>query len=374
MLPLLFVLLAADAPRKPNVVIILADDLGWADLGCYGSPHIRTPNLDRLAAQGIRFTHAYAASPWCSPTRISLYTGRYAGRLSCGLEEPLRTRADGTRLKFWYNTNSIKFYDKEKIALRIETTINQLSEAAQEQGGALLCSLVAGAFALLTPATGAAANRTGVVSCTPTVGESSILKVSPAAVPPPGMGKFGFKLKTTLDGCAANSQQLSDWVASKYGTPDGPLIAKAELTLSLSGYDNCSFGFLLPPGGSDVGSYPASGTVKIKWLDANGAAIKSAKPTSISLRINGMTGSAGFPGISIVMPAEGTVTQGLGVGAAVQMSFSLDLPTDISSSPWAQCAIGSLPIPGAPPANPVPLRELQLKSRPSININFPGTN
>jgi len=81
--------------RRPNLLFILADDLGWADLGCFGSPHIRTPNLDRLAADGIRFTHAYAASPWCSPTRISLYTGRHSGRLTCGLEEPLRTRADG---------------------------------------------------------------------------------------------------------------------------------------------------------------------------------------------------------------------------------------------------------------------------------------
>lgn len=78
----------------PNVIFILADDLGWADLGCYGSTEIATPNLDRLAAEGIRFTHAYAGSSWCSPTRISLYTGRNPGRLACGLEEPLRTRSE----------------------------------------------------------------------------------------------------------------------------------------------------------------------------------------------------------------------------------------------------------------------------------------
>ncbi|MFV0309647.1 MAG: sulfatase-like hydrolase/transferase [Desertimonas sp.] len=87
---------AAGRPaRRPNVVFILADDLGWADLGCYGSDEITTPNLDRLAAQGVRFTHAYASSPWCSPTRIALYTGRYPGRLPAGLEEPLQTRTDG---------------------------------------------------------------------------------------------------------------------------------------------------------------------------------------------------------------------------------------------------------------------------------------
>ncbi len=81
--------------RRPNIVFVLADDLGWADLGCFGSTEIETPNLDRLAAEGIRFTHAYAPSPWCSPTRIALYTGRYPGRLDAGLEEPLRTRQDG---------------------------------------------------------------------------------------------------------------------------------------------------------------------------------------------------------------------------------------------------------------------------------------
>ena len=80
----------------PNLLFILADDLGWADLGCYGSTEIATPNLDRLAAEGVRFTHAYAGSSWCSPTRISLYTGRNPCRLPAGLEEPLRTRDEQT--------------------------------------------------------------------------------------------------------------------------------------------------------------------------------------------------------------------------------------------------------------------------------------
>ncbi len=80
--------------EPPNLVFILADDLGWADLGCYGSTEIATPNIDRLAADGIRFTHSYAASPWCSPTRIGLYTGRDPGRLAVGLGEPLRVRSE----------------------------------------------------------------------------------------------------------------------------------------------------------------------------------------------------------------------------------------------------------------------------------------
>jgi arylsulfatase A-like enzyme len=67
--------------RPPNVVLIVADDLGWADLGCYGSTFHRTPNLDRMAAEGRRFTQAYAASPVCSPTRAALLTGRHPARL-----------------------------------------------------------------------------------------------------------------------------------------------------------------------------------------------------------------------------------------------------------------------------------------------------
>lgn len=71
---------AADAPRKPNVVFILADDLGWTDLACFGSTYYRTPNIDRLAAQGRRFTHGYSAGPNCQPTRAALMSGQYGPR------------------------------------------------------------------------------------------------------------------------------------------------------------------------------------------------------------------------------------------------------------------------------------------------------
>lgn len=74
---------------RPNLLVILADDLGWADLSAYGAPRIRTPNLDRLAASGLRFTDGYSASAVCSPTRFGLYTGRYPGRLAGGLKEPI---------------------------------------------------------------------------------------------------------------------------------------------------------------------------------------------------------------------------------------------------------------------------------------------
>jgi arylsulfatase A len=71
--------LAPAAP--PNVVIILMDDLGWADVGCYGSKYYHTPQIDRLATTGLRFTDAYAVCPVCSPTRASILTGRYPARL-----------------------------------------------------------------------------------------------------------------------------------------------------------------------------------------------------------------------------------------------------------------------------------------------------
>lgn len=69
-------------PARPNVVFILADDLGAVDLGCYGSKYHKTPNIDRLAAQGARFTQAYAAAPVCSPTRAAILTGKYPAHLN----------------------------------------------------------------------------------------------------------------------------------------------------------------------------------------------------------------------------------------------------------------------------------------------------
>lgn len=66
----------AAAEQQPNVVILLADDQGWADLGCYGARDLRTPNLDRLAGEGVRFTSWYSAAPVCSPSRAAILTGR----------------------------------------------------------------------------------------------------------------------------------------------------------------------------------------------------------------------------------------------------------------------------------------------------------
>src|SRR3954471_4666046 len=69
---------AAD-PARPNIVFILADDLGYGDLGCYGQKLIKTPNIDALAAGGMRFTQFYAGSPACAPSRCTLLTGLHSG-------------------------------------------------------------------------------------------------------------------------------------------------------------------------------------------------------------------------------------------------------------------------------------------------------
>jgi arylsulfatase A-like enzyme len=79
---------------QPNIVFIMADDLGYADLSCYGRREYTTPNIDRIAERGMRFTHAYANSAVCSATRLALITGRYQYRLPLGLEEPLAGKKD----------------------------------------------------------------------------------------------------------------------------------------------------------------------------------------------------------------------------------------------------------------------------------------
>src|SRR5690606_2989317 len=67
--------------KKPNIVFFLIDDMGYSDLGCYGSEYYETPNIDKLARDGMKFFDAYSSSTVCSPTRASILTGKYPGRL-----------------------------------------------------------------------------------------------------------------------------------------------------------------------------------------------------------------------------------------------------------------------------------------------------
>src|SRR5688572_25812076 len=78
---------AATAPAKQNIILILADDLGWADLSCYGNTFNETPNIDRMAKQGVRFTQFYAG-PVCSPTRASIQSGQNQARVGITVHIP----------------------------------------------------------------------------------------------------------------------------------------------------------------------------------------------------------------------------------------------------------------------------------------------
>lgn len=85
----------ADAARRPNVVVVLIDDMGWADLSCFGNTEAETPNIDRLAAEGMRFTQFYVNMPICSPSRTALATGQYPQRWR--ITSFLNNRADNER-------------------------------------------------------------------------------------------------------------------------------------------------------------------------------------------------------------------------------------------------------------------------------------
>jgi arylsulfatase A-like enzyme len=112
--------------KKPNFVFFLVDDLGWMDLGCYGSTFYETPNLDRLAMEGMRFTDAYAACPVCSPTRASIMSGKYPARIN--LTDWIAGRQNNKRMLKYMKILPPKF--NHQMALE-EVTI---AEALKEDG------------------------------------------------------------------------------------------------------------------------------------------------------------------------------------------------------------------------------------------------
>ena len=83
----------AEPDKKPNIILIMADDLGYGSLGCYGSKEIKTPHIDQLASNGMRFTDFHSNGAMCSPTRASLMTGRYQQRCAWVADEELSDRA-----------------------------------------------------------------------------------------------------------------------------------------------------------------------------------------------------------------------------------------------------------------------------------------
>ncbi|MCH9654536.1 MAG: sulfatase-like hydrolase/transferase [Planctomycetes bacterium] len=113
-------LVAAEAKSKPNFIIIFADDLGYGDLECYGHPKFKTPNLNRMAAEGARLTQFYVPVPYCAPSRATLLTGRYPWRHGLWFNPA----PDGARFN-----KDVGIADKELL----------LSEALKENGYATIC-------------------------------------------------------------------------------------------------------------------------------------------------------------------------------------------------------------------------------------------
>jgi arylsulfatase A-like enzyme len=101
---------------KPNIILILADDLGYGDISCYGSDEIKTPNLDKIAAEGVRFTNFYSNGSVCSPTRTALMTGRYQQRVG-GLESQIGSNNIGR-----YD-DAIALSDRDELGLPVEFNV-----------------------------------------------------------------------------------------------------------------------------------------------------------------------------------------------------------------------------------------------------------
>jgi N-sulfoglucosamine sulfohydrolase len=108
-----FLLFSQD--EKPNFIIIIGDDISWNDLGCYGHPIVKTPHIDQLAGEGIRFTNTYLTASSCSPSRCSIMAGRYphntgAAELHTPLPEGMPTMAGQLKKAGYYTVSSGKWH------------------------------------------------------------------------------------------------------------------------------------------------------------------------------------------------------------------------------------------------------------------------
>lgn len=120
------VLKAQQKSSQPNIIVILADDLGWKDLGCYGSGFYETPHLDKLAASGVKFTQAYSTSPVCSPTRASILTGKYPTKT--GITDWIKGRQENGKAKSYEKLVS------PATAYQLSLDENTISEYALANG------------------------------------------------------------------------------------------------------------------------------------------------------------------------------------------------------------------------------------------------
>jgi arylsulfatase A-like enzyme len=119
--------LAVEANRPPNIVMFVADDLGYSDLGSFGSSFYETPHLDRLAATGMRFTSAYAACPVCSPSRASINTGRYPQR--CGITDYINMGGGNQPQNWRRNTRLLPAPYSDHLPLEERTIAEALRDA-----------------------------------------------------------------------------------------------------------------------------------------------------------------------------------------------------------------------------------------------------
>lgn len=130
--PALASCLRAQGRRPPNIVLIVADDLGYGDLGCYGNTQNHTPNLDRMAAEGVRFTDFCVSWPACTPSRGSILTGRYPQRN--GLYDMIRNNEVNCRFQFDENTYALSPEMTLGLDLREVTVANVLKKAGYKTG------------------------------------------------------------------------------------------------------------------------------------------------------------------------------------------------------------------------------------------------
>ena len=119
-----------DVSRAPNFIVILIDDMGWADSSTYGSTYYQTPNLTRLAEEGMLFTDAYAASPLCSPTRASIMSGQHPARLRMTVAVTPKCVEEPKALPPVGNAYCGKVQSKNHLPLEVFT----LAEALKEDG------------------------------------------------------------------------------------------------------------------------------------------------------------------------------------------------------------------------------------------------
>jgi arylsulfatase len=115
------VLAGARNPKRPNIILVMADDLGWKELGCYGQKKIRTPHIDQMAAEGMRFTQFYTGAPVCAPARCNLMTGKHAGHAYI--------RNNGEIKANQYELNGTTIYGGQTPLATEETTIAEILKA-----------------------------------------------------------------------------------------------------------------------------------------------------------------------------------------------------------------------------------------------------